>query len=125
MLLTGDRVGAEHAQRIGLVSRLASDNASLLDEVRAFAQRIAVKPPTASAFVKQAARAALDMDLKRGLDLELDLFALLAPTQDAREAAQAFSERREPRLDRKSVVEGKSVSVGVDLGGRRIIKKKK
>src|SRR3546814_14877642 len=28
-------------------------------------------------------------------------------------------------LDRKSVVEGKSVSVGVDLGGRRIIKKKK
>src|SRR3546814_16311475 len=28
-------------------------------------------------------------------------------------------------VDRKSVVEGKSVSVGVDLGGRRIIKKKK
>src|SRR3546814_12156413 len=30
-----------------------------------------------------------------------------------------------PILDRKSVVEGKSVSVRVDLGGRRIIKKKK
>src|SRR3546814_12605008 len=29
------------------------------------------------------------------------------------------------RIDRKSVVEGKSVSVRVDLGGRRIIKKKK
>src|SRR3546814_1433372 len=29
------------------------------------------------------------------------------------------------RSDRKSVVEGKSVSVRVDLGGRRIIKKKK
>src|SRR3546814_16181827 len=29
------------------------------------------------------------------------------------------------RLDRKSVVEGKSVSVRVDLGGRRIIKKNK
>src|SRR3546814_18161286 len=29
------------------------------------------------------------------------------------------------RQDRKSVVEGKSVSVRVDLGGRRIIKKKK
>src|SRR3546814_17474713 len=28
-------------------------------------------------------------------------------------------------LDRKSVVEGKSVAVRVDLGGRRIIKKKK
>src|SRR3546814_12449403 len=32
--------------------------------------------------------------------------------------------RGERRLDRKSVVEGKSVSVRVDLGGRRIIKKK-
>src|SRR3546814_19270836 len=30
-----------------------------------------------------------------------------------------------PRVDRKSVVSGKSVSVRVDLGGRRIIKKKK
>src|SRR3546814_11831447 len=29
------------------------------------------------------------------------------------------------RIDRKSVVEGRSVSVRVDLGGRRIIKKKK
>src|SRR3546814_7537373 len=32
--------------------------------------------------------------------------------------------RRGPPVDRKSVVEGKSVSVRVDLGGRRIIKKK-
>src|SRR3546814_13767465 len=33
--------------------------------------------------------------------------------------------RRSAALDRKSVVSGKSVSVRVDLGGRRIIKKKK
>src|SRR3546814_15840338 len=33
--------------------------------------------------------------------------------------------RSEAQADRKSVVEGKSVSVRVDLGGRRIIKKKK
>ncbi|MEH6482986.1 MULTISPECIES: enoyl-CoA hydratase/isomerase family protein [Pseudomonas] len=98
MLLTGDRMTAEQAQRIGLVSRVASDNAKLLEEVREFAQRIASKPPTASAFVKKAARAALELDLKSGLNLELDLFALLVPTKDAREAAQAFSERREPRF---------------------------
>src|SRR3546814_19214882 len=35
------------------------------------------------------------------------------------------SRRRLPTRDRKSVVEGKSVSVRVDLGGRRIIKTKK
>ena len=44
------------------------------------------------------ARAALDLDLKKGLDLELDLFAMLAPTSDVKEAAQAFREKREPRF---------------------------
>jgi len=98
MLLTGDRMNADQALQIGLVSRLAADNATLVEEVRVFAERIASKPPAASAFVKQAARAALELDLKSGLNLELDLFALLAPTKDVREAAQAFSERREPRF---------------------------
>src|SRR3546814_15219974 len=34
-------------------------------------------------------------------------------------------DRKIPERDRKSVVSGKSVSVRVDIGGRRIIKKKK
>src|SRR3546814_11785666 len=42
-----------------------------------------------------------------------------------RGAATELVERGDPRPDRKSVVSGKSVSVRVDLGGRRIIKKKK
>ncbi|OQR36643.1 enoyl-CoA hydratase [Pseudomonas sp. Bc-h] len=98
MLLTGDRMSAQEAREIGLVSRLAGDSATLHAEVLAFAQRIAAKPPAASASVKRAARAALELDLKQGLDLELDLFALLAPSKDAREAAMAFAERREPRF---------------------------
>jgi enoyl-CoA hydratase len=98
MLLTGDRMNASEAREIGLVSRIASDSASLLQEVAAFALRIAGKPPAASAFVKQAARAALELDLKSGLELELDLFALLAPSKDVKEAALAFAERREPQF---------------------------
>ena len=57
-----------------------------------------MKPPLATLYVKRAARAALDLDLKKGLDLELDLFAMLAPTSDVKEAAQAFREKREPRF---------------------------
>lgn len=98
MLLSGDRMNAEEARQIGLISRLASDAASLLSEVTEFAQRIASKPPMASLYVKRAARASLELDLKSGLDLELDLFALLATTQDAKEAASAFSEKRAPRF---------------------------
>src|SRR3546814_12709992 len=46
--------------------------------------------------------------------------AAMAPT-----AVRKLTARTIAALDRKSVVSGKSVSVRVDLGGRRIIKKKK
>src|SRR3546814_17214632 len=44
---------------------------------------------------------------------------------DANALAEVLANHGIDRIDRKSVVEGKSVSVRVDLGGRRIIKKKK
>src|SRR3546814_18481972 len=50
-------------------------------------------------------------------------FATSAVAQTTTTQDPAASTPREAR-DRKSVVEGKSVSVRVDLGGRRIIKKK-
>src|SRR3546814_11564096 len=49
-------------------------------------------------------------------------------TQDSHPARQAREEQawaKQGKADRKSGVEGKSVAVSVDLGGRRIIKKKK
>lgn len=98
LLLTGDRVDAQRALAIGLVTRVASSTASLVDEVLALAHQIASKPPTATVFVKQAARAATQLDRKSGLDLELDLFALLAPMHDVKEAALAFREKRAPRF---------------------------
>lgn len=98
LLLTGERLTASEALAIGLVTRVASSNDSLHSEVAALAGRIAAKPPTATLFVKQAARAAQQLELKPGLDLELDLFAMLVPMQDVKEAAAAFSEKRTPRF---------------------------
>src|SRR3546814_14953799 len=51
-------------------------------------------------------------------------FILAARTLGLRDLGPALAPMN-AFLDRKSVVEGKSVSVRVDLGGRRIIKKKK
>ena len=96
LLLTGDRMNAQQAQEIGLITRVAGSAQSLIDEVTALAERIAKKPPTATLFVKQAARAATQLDLKSGLDLELDLFAMLVPMHDVKEAALAFREKRPP-----------------------------
>jgi enoyl-CoA hydratase len=98
ILLTGERMNAEEARTIGLVSRVASSSETFIKEVAALAARIAAKPPIATAFVKQAARAATRVDLKSGLDLELELFSLLAPMHDVREAALAFREKRAPQF---------------------------
>ncbi|KAF3996167.1 enoyl-CoA hydratase/isomerase family protein [Glaciimonas immobilis] len=96
LLLTGDRIGATEAKNIGLVTRVSSSAELLVNEVRELALKIASKSPAATMYVKRAARDALDLDLKTGLDLELNLFALLAPTMDVKEAALAFSEKRAP-----------------------------
>lgn len=98
LLLTGDRIDTQRALSMGLVTRVASAPETLIEEVVALAQRIASKPPTATLFVKQAARAATQLDLKSGLDLELDLFALLVPMHDVQEAALAFKEKRAPHF---------------------------
>lgn len=94
MLLTGERLNAVAARDIGLVTRVSASVESLREEVTELAERIGAKPPTATLFAKQAVRAAEDLELAKGLDLELDLFALLAPMQDVKEAALAFREKR-------------------------------
>src|SRR5690606_2665623 len=96
LLLSGDRIGATEAFRIGLVSRLSASNDSLIDEAQALAERIAARPAAASAYAKEAARDGLEMDLRAGLKLEKDLFVLLMSTEDRREAAAAFKEKRLP-----------------------------
>lgn len=96
LLLTGDRIDAAEAHRIGLVSRLSASVETLIDEVQALAERIDSKPAAASAYAKEAARDGLDLPLGAGLKLEKDLFVLLMSTTDRREAAAAFKEKRLP-----------------------------
>jgi enoyl-CoA hydratase/carnithine racemase len=98
LLLTGDRISLDEAQRIGLVTRVSTSKETLLQEAHELAVRIAKKPPTATLFDTQAAKAAAELDLKSGLDLELDLFALLVPMEDVKEAALAFKEKRAPQF---------------------------
>ncbi len=96
LLLTGDRIDAAEAFRIGMVTRLVEDRAHLIDEAVALARRIALRAPAATAYVKEAARAGIELDLAAGLALERSLFALLTTTNDRAEAAQAFREKRPP-----------------------------
>jgi enoyl-CoA hydratase len=98
MLITGERIGAEEAHRIGLVTRLADTREACLAAALRLAEQISLQPPTAIAYVKEAARASVHLDLANGLALEKSLFALLTTTRDRAEAVAAFREKRPPKF---------------------------
>ena len=93
LLLTGERIDAAEAHRCGLVSRLASSAEALMDEAGELAARIAARPATATRFAKEAARAAMELDLRAGLRFERDLFAFLLTSDERRAAVAAFREK--------------------------------
>lgn len=95
MILTGERIPAARAREIGLVTRVVP-RAELAAATAELAKRLAARPPTAMAFAKEAIRAALDMPLRDGMRLEVDLLTLLLNTEDRLEAARAFREKRAP-----------------------------
>jgi enoyl-CoA hydratase/carnithine racemase len=96
LMLSNERVLAPQALAMGLVTRVSATPESLVAEARALAERIGARPPAATLYAKRAARAAVELELKAGLSLELDLFAHLVPMQDVKEAALAFKEKRAP-----------------------------
>lgn len=74
-LLTGDRLDAGEAHRIGLVEWLVDDGEEL-SAARLLAERIAEHSTVATQAVKAAVRSALDMPVAQGLALENELMSL-------------------------------------------------
>jgi E-phenylitaconyl-CoA hydratase len=95
MLLSGDRIDATEAHRIGLVSRVYAQS-ELLDQAIALAQRITANAPLAVRAVKRVAYQGLDVPLSHGLALERQVFGLLYSSADRIEGRKAFSEKRKP-----------------------------
>lgn len=95
LLLTGDRIDAAEAYRIGLVSGLY-DSAELLPAAMALAERIAGNAPLAVRAVKQMVRIGADLPLNAGVTLERLAFGTLRDTEDRIEGRKAFQEKRKP-----------------------------
>ena len=95
LILTGRFVGAAEARDIGLVTSVVP-RADLLDEARAVAGRILAKGPLAVRLAKLVVRAGMDTDLRTGLVVERLAQALLYTTDDKREGATAFLDKRPP-----------------------------
>lgn len=93
MCLTGRMMGAEEAERAGLVSRIVPA-ASLIEEAMKDATAIAAMPPMAAMINKEMVNIAFETGLAQGLLTERRLFQILTATQDKKEGMTAFVEKR-------------------------------
>jgi len=97
MILTGARIDAREALRIGLVERVVPA-AEVHSAAQTLATTLAERAPIAMRYAKEAVVKGLGMSLEDGLRLENDLATLLRTTEDRIEGAKAFLEKRKPRF---------------------------
>jgi enoyl-CoA hydratase/carnithine racemase len=95
LLLLGDRVDAEAAQRLGLAMAVVADE-RLADEAAGLARRLADGPAFAYAATKSLISRELDMDLTGAIELEATTQALLMQSRDHQEFLAAFRAKRDP-----------------------------
>src|SRR6476620_2099620 len=93
MCLTGRMMGAEEAERSGLVAKVVPA-AQLLDEALKTAETIAGMAPLAAIANKEMVNAAFEMGLAQGINFERRLFHGLFGTEDQKEGMAAFVEKR-------------------------------
>ena len=91
-----DRVSAKECERLGIANYVFPAD-QLEEQTMALARRLAAGPPVAYRYMKENLnRAAMGADVLDCLDLEVTHHAHTGTTEDHREAAKAFVEKREP-----------------------------
>jgi enoyl-CoA hydratase/carnithine racemase len=95
LVLTGRRVDAAEASRLGLVNDVAPAG-EWLERALELAQRVARRPPIAARLAKQAVLGADETALSAGLEHERRLYELAMATEDRIEGMDAFLEKRKP-----------------------------
>lgn len=97
LVLTGRRIDAAEAERIGIVSRVVPAE-RLLEEAEALATSIAERSLLALIAAKAALDAALETPLEEGLAIEAEWFTALFDSADQKEGMAAFREKRKPEF---------------------------
>ena len=95
LLLSGDMIDAEEAERLGLVNRVVPLE-KLEEETWAFAQKLLSKSPLALQMGKQFYYRMVDMPFSQRFTYSSEVFARLCTSQDAQEGVKAFQEKRKP-----------------------------
>lgn len=95
LLLLGERIGAEEAERLGIVNRVVPD-AEFDAAVAEWASKLAAKSPLLMRMGKDAMWRQQDLALVDALDYLRAQLALAFSTEDIQEGVKAFFEKREP-----------------------------
>ena len=93
IILSGERVNAQHAYRIGLVSRVYAPH-ELLTKTLEYAQMLATRAPLSHRFAKEVVRRSVGMHMGEALQWESRSFRDVAFTDDLKEGLASFKERR-------------------------------
>ncbi len=93
MCLTGRMMGADEAERSGLVARVVPA-ATLIEETLNIAGAIAGMAPLAAIATKEMVNSTFEMGLAQGINFERRLFHGLFGTEDQKEGMTAFVEKR-------------------------------
>ncbi len=100
MILTGDRITAQEAFRIGLVNKVVP-NMDVVKQAVGLAKKIASKGSVAISHALKAITEGLDLSIDDGLKHEANLFGKVCETEDMKEGVSAFIEKRQPKFTDK------------------------
>lgn len=100
IILANRRVGAEEAERIGLVTRVV-DDPDLADEGRAQAERLAETATAAVGAARALLAESFGAALEQQLEREARSISAASRSSDCREGVAAFLERRKPKFTQK------------------------
>ena len=97
LILTGDIIRADEADRIGLVNKVVPLD-ELMPTAKEMAKKIATKSAAALKLAKTAINRGMQTNLESGLKYEYELYALSLTLEDKAEGVNAFIEKRAPKF---------------------------
>lgn len=95
LVFLGEKINGAEAVRIGLANRVFPDG-EFLGEARAFAQKLAQKPPFSMELAKRQLNFAAENTFDAALSAELEGMMFVGTTKDWQEGVDAFAEKRAP-----------------------------
>ncbi|HET8707279.1 MAG TPA: crotonase/enoyl-CoA hydratase family protein [Pseudomonadales bacterium] len=95
MALTGDFITAQRAYEVGLINRIVSAGTAL-EGAKALAEAIAANGPLAVLTSKKVMKASLDWSSDEAFAKQAPMIAPVFTSEDAREGAAAFAQKRKP-----------------------------